>query len=219
MKKIIILFVLLVSITFNVNAKDNCDSKEFLRLKELAQKLEFDYEYKLVNDEAIFSVNVVNLNEDLKVVIMENYYNEQYKEFKDDGTGKGELNGFKSGERVVVTTKAFVPNWCSGKTVLTKTIKLPYYNNYYDEEKCKGNEDFKYCNILIDKKISEEDFNKQFENYLKQKENKENNSENNQNENNDHTKLFIIIGVGVVIVVLISVIVAGIIKRRKRNSL
>ena len=69
MKKILLLFVMLLALTINVHA-GTCDKAELSRLKQLAQKLEFDYDYKVVDGEAKFSIEVANLNIDLKVLII-----------------------------------------------------------------------------------------------------------------------------------------------------
>ena len=212
-----ILFVILLFLSFNVKA-DKCESKELSRLKELAKKVEFDYDYKIENGAAKFSINAVNLNEDLKVLIIEDYYNDKYKQFI--GTTRGTLDGFNAGDKIVITIKGFVPNGCSGHTVLTKTIKLPYYNIYYDAEKCKGNEDFKYCQLLIDRNITESDFNKQYELYLENKEKvKEVEPEKTNTPTKDNTKLYIIIGGVALTVVVVTFVTMIIIKRRKRNML
>ena len=217
MKKIkYLLLVLLLFLTINVNASSNCDSKELARLKDLAKKVEFDYNYKLENDKAVFSISAVNLNSELKVLIIENYYENKYKEFKDSSTHTATLNNFEGGSKVSITIKAFVPNWCSGETLLTKVIKIPYYNENYDEKKCKGHEDFKYCKLLIDKKLSKEEFDKQYETYLK---NHEKNEKPTNNETNDNTQLYIIIAGVVLVIVITTFLVMSIVKRRKRNSL
>ena len=217
MKKVkCLLFVLLLFLTVNVKATSDCDSKELARLKELAKKVEFDYNYKLKDDQVEFSINAVNLNSELKVLIIEDYYSGKYKEFKDSSTHAATLTGFKEGERVNVTIKGFVPNWCSGETLTTKSIKLPYYNKYYDEAKCKGNENFKYCKLLVDKKLTEEEYNKQFDAYLK---NNNKSQKPTVNPENDNTKLYLIIGGSVLVVVIITFVVISMIKRKKKNSL
>ena len=219
MKKIkYVLLAILMFVTINVQAaSDTCDSKELARLKELAKKIEFDYDYKLVNEKAIFSVNAMNLNSDLKVLIIDDYYSDKYKEFKDDNTThKGTLNDFQPGERITVTIKGFVPNWCSGKTVLTKIVKLPYYNYFYDEEKCRGYENFKYCKQLIDSNITQKEFDRQFELYKK---NNSGNDTPNKTASKDNSSLYLMIGGGVLAVFIIVIIVKIIIKRRKKNML
>lgn len=220
MKRIkVLLFILLMVLAFNVKAagSDNCDSTEFNRLKELAKKVEFNYEYKLVDEKAVFSITAYNLNEDLKVLIIKDYYNENYRQFKDNGSQQGTLDNFESGEKVTVTIKGYVPNWCSGKTITTKVIKLPYYNYYYDEEKCKGNEEFKYCKQLIDTNISQKEFDNQLAAFIKNKE-KKNQTDDNTGEK-DYSELIKIVGIGVGAAVVIGVVVVILLKRRKKNML
>ncbi len=217
MKKIkYILLVLLLVLAVNVNASSNCESKELARLKDIAKKVEFDYTYKLENGKAIFAINAVNLNKELKVLIIDNYYESKYKEFADNSSHTATINNFEGGSKVTITMKAFVPNWCSGETLLTKIIKIPYYNDNYDEEKCKGHEDFKYCKLLVDKKLSQEEFNKQYETYLKNHEKNEK-PINNDTENNN--QLYFIIGGSVLVIVLTTFLVMSIVKRKKKNSL
>ena len=209
-----ILLVVLLILSFNVKAAE-CDTKELNRLKELAKKIEFDYDYKLVDGVAEFSINAVNLNSELKALIIKDYYNNDYREFK--GSSEATLYGFKSGERVIVTIKGFVPNGCSGVTVLTKTVKVPYYNLYYDEEKCKGNEDFKYCKLLLSNNITEKEYNRQFEAYLKAKEATVIPEEEKKEEFN-MTIIYIIVA-AVLFVLLVILLVTNIIRRRRKNKL
>ena len=219
MKKIrYTLFVLKMLFALNVEAEDHCDSKELARVKEIAKKVEFDYDYKMEDGKAVFSITAMNLNSDIKVLIIDNYYNQVYKEFKNQGNNKGTLNNFKEGERVTVTINAYVPNWCSGKKVLTKTIKLPYYNYYYSEEKCKGYEDFKYCKQLVDSKITEENFEKQLKAYIN---NKQKSVEVKKEEEESSTLKYVIIGVVSLIVAIgaVVLIVNNISRIRKKNSL
>jgi len=217
MKKLkYILFLLLITLSFNVKAEDRCDKDELARLKALANKVEFDYDYKMVDEKAVFAINAVNLNQDLKVLIIEDYLSDNYKEFKGNSENKATLDGFEAGERVTVTIKGYVPNWCSGKTVLTKTVKLPYYNYFYSEEKCKGYEDFKYCKQLVDGNITEKEFERQFELYKK---NKEKNDKPIVTPTNDNTNMYMIIGGAVITVIIITVVIILIIKRKRKNSL
>ncbi len=221
MKKIkYLLFIILILLTINVKAVDSCDSKELVRLKELAKKIEFDYEYKVDGEDVEFTINATNLSKELKVLIIRNYYSGDYREFKGEETGS--LGGFMSGEKVVITIKGYVPNDCSGVTVLTKTIKLPYYNWFYDEDRCYGNEGFKYCKLLIDSNITEEEFEKQLNKYIdneiKKIEEKDAKAEQEEKKESNN-RIYIIIGGVLLITALIAVIVVTIIKRRKKNKL
>ena len=211
-----ILFVVIMLFAFNTQAASNCDSSEFNRLKELAKKIEFSYDYELVDEKAVFSITAVNLNEDLKVIIEKDYLNGNYQEFKYDSTHKATIAGFDSGDTATITIKGYVPNLCSGITVLTKNVKLPYYNYNYDEEKCKGNEEFKYCKILVDSNISKKEFDRQFELFLKNKEEEE---VTPTAAPKDNTNIYIIIGASVLLVVISSALISSIVKRRRRNRL
>ena len=218
MKKVkYLLFVILLLLSINVKADSNCDKNELSRLKTLAKKVEFDYSYELVDEKAVFSINAVNLNEDLQVVIYEtDKYSDKYKEFKDNSSHSATIKGFDSGERVKITIRAFVPNFCAYEELITKTINLPYYNYYYDEEKCNGNEEFKYCKLLINSNISQSEFDRQFELFLK---NKNNQSQDPVVKKEDNTGLYITIGVMVLAVIVIILIIINIVNRRKKNRL
>ena len=217
MKKIkSLIFIFLVLISFNVKAaNDECDKDEYARLKELAQKVEFDYEYKLVDNIAKFNIKALNLNSDLKVLILEDFFLDKYQEFKDNSTHTATIDGFGSGEKVVITIKGYVPNKCSGKTVLTKTVKLPYYNYNYSEEKCRGNEDFKYCKQLVNNDINETTFNREFDAYLKAKETTKEEIVPATNS----WRLIIIIGSILLALAVLVIMAMLIVKRRKKNSL
>ena len=216
MKKVkLLLFILLIMLTVNVKAASGCESSELKRLKELAKIVDFDYDYKVINEQANFSIKAVNLNSDLKVMIIEDYYLDKYREFKDNSSHSATLDGFNSGDKVVITIKGFVNNACSGTTVLTKTIKLPYYNMYYSEKVCKGFEDFKYCKELIDSNISEETFYEEFEKYFEAKEIKE---PEKVSTNNTWKLLIIICSIVVVIAILVGMMMI-IARRKRKNSL
>ena len=217
MKKIVLIILLLF--TINVYA-GNCDSNEFKRLKALAEKIEFTYDYDIKKDEntgyeyADFSVTAVNLNKDLKVMIIYDYYKDQYSEFLYNKDLKSTLNGFVSGENVKITFKAYTSNDCSNKTILTKNIKLPYYNYFYEEDFCKDNKSFKYCNILIDKDINYNDYINAKNTYLSSEE--ENNVERITEKNNSN---YIYIIVGIISLIVFIITIYFLFKRKEKNSL
>ena len=220
MKKIrYVLFIVTMLLCVNVYAaNDKCTTEELNRLKELASKVEYSYDYKIDNDGAVdFSITATNLNQDIRVVIIEDYYRDKFTEFVDrDKTHTGTLNGFHSGDRVQITIQGYVPNGCAGKKLLTKTVKIPYYNYYYDDEKCKGNEDYKYCKLLLDDNITEKKFNDGLAEYVK---NRAKTTTEEVVEKKEPWKYVGIIGVIVFAVVVIVVVAKQIEKRRKKNSL
>ncbi len=216
MKKIkYLILVMLVFFTINVKAADSCDTKELNRLKELAKKIEFDYDYTVVDGNANFSIHAINLNEELKALIIKDYYNGDYREFI--GNTEATLDGFTSGERIVITIKAFVPNACSGETVFTKTIKLPYYNIFYNEKDCTGFEDFKYCKPILNNNITQKEF---YDSYLAYRaEILEKLNKKDEEVTSSNMDIYFLIGGAVLIIAIIVAYVSYVVKRNKRNKL
>ena len=70
-----------------------------------------------------YTITVGNLNVDLKVLIINDFYTLDYREFKNKGDNTGSLGVFSEGERVTITTKAYTADECSTRTVATKMIK------------------------------------------------------------------------------------------------
>ena len=222
-KKIWFITVFILSIVLKVNADNTCDKNELQRLKELANGVEINYTYEIkeeMNDGMlikypVFSLEANNLNEDLKVLIIENYYKDMYKEFKYNDTKKAVIKGFKEGEKIKITIKAYVPNKCSGKTLITKTIKTPYYNNYYNLDSCMKYPDFKYCTEFMDQIITNEEFSRELNKYIDSKEVKvEEKIENKR----DWSILYIASGI-IIFLLIITIISSIIAKKRRKNSL
>lgn len=212
-KKVII--VCLMFFAINVNAK--CDSNELARLKNLAQKVEFTYQHKLENKNIYFDITASNLHEDIKVLIIDDYYMDDYREFKYSSNGMYKLSNFANDEKVVITFKAFVPNECSGQTVYTKTVDLPFYNIYKTRSECNSNPEFKYCQEFLDNYISESTFESEFKKYISGNEDVDNDIEPKEKEFN-----FRIIVYAVIIIFCVILGIYGIcliIKNKKANEL
>ena len=224
MKKILFIFItFLLLLSVNVHADDTCTKEELARLKELAEKVEinYDYEFKEVKQNGeilkypIFSLTATNLNRELKVLIIENYLEQKYKEFKDGDKTTATIKDFKEGDKINITIKAFVPNKCSGKTVGSKTIKIPYYNKYSEEELCSHFPESKYCSEFTEKIVTLNEFNNEMIKYM---ENQKVEPEINDEKNDSWSSLVIIatiIGVLIIIIVIATIIV----KKRRKNSL
>ncbi len=222
MKKIFYILLVIISIFMvNVKADDDiyqCEKEEKQRLKDLASKLEYTYDYrKDENDVINFSITISNMNEDLKILITDNLANGN-KEFKYNDTKKSTLSGFSSGQKVNLAINGFVVNWCSGVTIATKQIKLPYYNYNYDEEFCKDNSDFKYCKQLLDTKITQEEYDSALKKYLSSKEKGE---EPTKIEDKEESNWNLLIIIGSIVGVLIIIVTVGmiVIKRRRKSAL
>ena len=159
MKQYKVLFIIMIMMLgINVKALDACTTEKMNNLKEVASKIEFNYTYEMKETDGYiypeFTITATNLNEDLKALIIKDFYTLNYREFVDDGTGRGKLTGFVEGQNVTVTMKAYTVDECSTRTVLVKQVKLPYYNRYYDKEFCLTNPNFKYCSEFTEKEVT-----------------------------------------------------------------
>ena len=219
MKKIVLLILILFS--FNVYA-DTCDNNELKRLKDLAEKVEFSYDYEIKNEVLEdgsnfpvfnFSITANNLNEDLKVLILYDKYSFNNKEFKYNNQKTSSIDGFFEGDIVNITIEGYTSNACSGKTILTKTVKIPYYNRNYDENFCYENPDFKYCMEFTEKSISSSEYSDALLSYI------DNTSEieDNKNETSHNYTIYIIGSVFGIIILLL--LISYILKRKRKNSL
>ena len=221
-----LVFLILLLFSANVYAAgEKCEDAELKRLKSIAEKVEFRYEYEEINDEdefgsysyANFKIVASNLNPELKVLIINNYYAGDYREFKYNDSKTFTLDGFSSGDKVSVTIKGYVGNACSGKTLSVKKVSLPYYNSFYKMNECKEDPEFKYCSVLLDKKISDMNFYDEYEKFKNGTENDNNGKIIDENNGSKiDIKIVILIAGGVL---LLSVIVILIARKRKRNQI
>jgi len=228
MKRMSILFILMIFGFLNINvlAEEDifaCTNDELSRIKEVAKKVEINYEYefKEINQNGetirypVYSLVATNLSDEIKVLIIKNYLSGDYKEFKNGKETTASLNGFSEGEKVNITIKAFTPNKCSGKTVRSIVVKLPYYNNFSEEDICKVYPEFKYCSEFVDQTIQLDTFNQEIEKYIELQEVEVNNDEVKE----DNWTLLIIIGIIVAILFITLIISMIVIKIRKKSEL
>lgn len=210
MKKLIKYSLVLLFVLMSINVYAKCETSELERLKVLAEKVEFTYDYKIGND-INFSITATNLNSELKVLIIEDYYMDDYQEFKYNKNKTYTLNNFKNNEKVLVTIKGYVKNECSGETVLTKYVNLPYYNNFASSQECKLYPDFKYCATLLENSINKETFDSELEKYL---------NSNLQEEEPPKVKedgIFLYVVVGILFIVVLIIIIIMVVKKKRKE--
>ena len=212
----------------NVNALNTCDSNELARLKKLAEKVEFDYTYKIkeINTSetsekkyAEFTIKAINLNSEIEAYIYDGSFGDSSKVFKRQSDNTATIGTFNSGEKITIVIDAYVNNGCSGKRLLTKTIKLPYYNIYSGETICKTYNECDVCNQIIDyKNYDLDEFENKLQECIKEK-NKKLTYELEKKENNDinnNSYLYYYIGGALGLVIIIGLIFLVIRKRNKK---
>ena len=218
-KRFILILLFILNIGIGVKADETCEKEVLNNVKELASKVEVNYEYQMKevkqNDSIIkyplFSLTAVNLNKRLKVVIESND-----KEFKDGDNISATISGFHEGEKITVIVKAFTPDKCSGRVLRSITVKLPYYNSLSEEDVCYDYPDFKYCSAFSEQRVSLEKFNVELEKYI---ENPVSNVDDAKDKDDDNTiNIWIIVGASVSVLIIVFII-TRIIKIRRKNSL
>ena len=197
-KKILCLILLLFAINVKAVDKDECDKNELKRLKEIASKLVYTYEFDEEKDK--FSIIVDNITSEIRPLVIYSWDLLEYDEFKPNSSGTAKLTGFKPGSKVKITTKAYVNNACSAKDVATKTVTLPYINPFINTEKKKKNPEFRYCiDKLTNVNISKKTFQDEYARYIKEKE------KGTPTTVINNTKIYIILAIIVAIPVAIVV--------------
>ena len=226
MKKLMYLIFAFLGVLFlkiNVYA-DTCPKDEMERLKYLANKVEFTYDYewkilKKVDDVKyfypVFNITANNLNSDLKVMIENDYLSGDYQEFKNNGSNSSTLKGFNYGQQINVTIRAYTDNSCSGQLITTKKVNLPYFNPYRFQEICENHLDNEYCAMFFDKNMSRELLLKKLNEMIKNDDvsNKEEDSKVTQNSY-DYIYIYIIISL-----TLIAIITIVLVRKFKNRSL
>ena len=136
MKKIIsvVSIVFIFFLTLNVYAITECTTEEMNRLKELANNVEFKYDYVILDEfedkktlDVYYTFNIFNYDKDLKI-----YYQTEYSDEKvflsNDNTE--ELRVYQ-GKKIDFYIYAYTTNLCTSELIKKTTITLPYYNTFY----------------------------------------------------------------------------------------
>lgn len=163
LKRIFILIISSIIIILPNKIKAECSDSEMIRLSNVAKNINVTYTYDETKN--MFNLKFVNLTNEviLRDVLNSKNYNMN---------GELIISNYLSGKY-----KFSIYNnskMCESEILVTKYIELPYLNRYYMNEKCKGIEDYSYCNKWINTQLSFERWNENVDLYLNSlKENKE----------------------------------------------
>lgn len=137
MKKILwLIFLFLLIPTKNIHAK--CMYSDIAEMKKISANINYSYEYKIVDDVALFDITLTNLTKDIYFV--DSNTGKTYK----NKTGEIVLKNYNSGENIVYN---FYPNDtdCMDTVLYTIRITLPKYNEYYNNPICVGASEYSLC--------------------------------------------------------------------------
>ena len=179
MRKIVLIFILMLFIPITKVNGFYCTYTEIAQLKKIASNVTYFYEYNDIDGQITFDITLVNLNKDIYFVDSTN--NKKY-EFTETEI---KLTGYKSGETVIYT---FYPvnSYCQDETLYTLRIILPTYNPFYKDKICSGIENYSLCQKWSSHNLTYEQFVKkveQYKNSIKEETNEDMTEDNNDNLN------------------------------------
>lgn len=217
LKKIGLLFLILLA-SVKVNAI--CSTEDFNVLKEKAKKVEISYDYTLEEDSdflqdkiiyAYYTLTAHNLDESLLVEIKTS--SGISKIFKKNKSNIWEVKDLEPG-KVTIIIKGNTNN-CNDM-LKTEYLNLLYYNNFYNNEKCREYPLFKYCqNEFEMNNLYNINFDKELDLYIKE----DKTEKHKKQENNFLEKYFVIILSIIIFTIVIVIIYIKIRNNMERNSL
>lgn len=134
MKKVFIslIFMFLFSSVFA------CDNGIKSSQKILASNVNFDLSYKINDDKATFSLTVTGLNDNLYIT------DQKGKVYSGNKEGNLVINNIQTGKNnYYIYSNAY--SYCSFGVLLTRTINVPTYNPYYNDELCGNHKNSDLC--------------------------------------------------------------------------
>lgn len=149
MKKEIQLFFLLLIIFIPQKIFAYCDDSEILKLQKIAKNVTVSYTFDEEKEE--FSITFTNLRKELILYDVTN--NREYNVY-----GELTLNqNYLGDNRFDIYAKK---TNCTKEILVSKYIKLPFYNQYYKYDECKNISNYDYCAKWLNKSITYEFWNK-----------------------------------------------------------
>lgn len=159
----IILFV--ISFLFSINnlSANTCDYVEMARLKSVASNLDitYTYTYNADLDDVKFKINIENIKEN---IIIKDVAKGTMYTF--NGNTNLELSGYDDNKKYQFDIYTDTTE-CSNKTLLTRYIYLPKYNQYYNDDVCGSVSDYYMCQMWYQHELSKEEFYSKLNEYKK----------------------------------------------------
>jgi hypothetical protein len=123
-----------------VDARWYCEYDLNAKLKKLAANINSSYDYKISDNEAIFTVTLSNIQEDLYIIDQNGK-----KYYAKEDMGELVFKNYEAGEKYRFDVYTDI-DYCDEDSLLTIYVVLPTYNEYYTDSLCIGNEDYDLCN-------------------------------------------------------------------------
>lgn len=207
MKKLLVILLLIVPSKVHGYY---CNYEDIAKYKKIASNINYSYEYEEVNNDVLFHVTLVNLNNALYLKDSNsNIYNYTSNEIVVDA---------KSGENLIFYVYP-TDSFCEDKFIYTLRIQLPTYNKFYNDPICSGVENYSLCNKWSTHNLNYDKFIQNVNNY------KESLKKNEIINNNEEKGLiyyvieFLIKYYYIILIIIITVCSTIIYFRRKRDNI
>lgn len=141
MKKIIKIFLLVVSILLPMKVFGACTTDEKLRYSQLASNITTSYDYIEKDNSVLFTITIHNVHKDL--LIKDNTNNKTYSSNQKD-LNNYKITNLKDGINYSFSVYAKSGD-CSYRLLNTLYVNLPKYNKYYKDTLCEGLDSFNLC--------------------------------------------------------------------------
>lgn len=158
MKKLILfLFVFLI---FSIKVNAQCTSEELNSLMKEVSQVTVNYTYNEKTNK--FKIDVEGLSSNIYISIA----NKGTLIWNMDN--KITMDGFNPGETYVLEFVSGITSSCYFKTLTSKSITLPFFNQYYKDELCKNYENYDLCKKFVYYRVnSYEEFKLRLNSYIK----------------------------------------------------
>ena len=205
-----------MSFILNKKVYAECSNDEKEKYKKLVENIRINYNYLNETDNSNnFSLSISNLPKEIYIITYPVYVFTNDTDNKYINITSGPIDG---GTNVKISYYTSDNSTCPDQLLKTSTFNIPVYNEYWNDELCKGIEDFKYCSKFISNKITYEGFKK---NVLKYK-NSINETEEiieNKNEGLLQKNLIIVITIFILLMLFLALIIVIFKGKRKVKNL
>ncbi len=157
MKKLIIVFVLLLLVPFS-KVFAVCDYNEIAKLKKMAANVTISYDYVETDSSVRFKITLNNLRDEMYFIDKLTYT--QYDYQSEEQT----ISNYRSGQTVRYDFYSTDPE-CAEYPLYTARVVLPSYNQYYQDEVCIGASEYSLCQKWSSHNLSYDNFVKKVTEY------------------------------------------------------
>lgn len=169
--KYVLMFIMLVFIPNIVKAED-CSVTNTSRLKKIASNIttKYDYSENLPTTgygNVNFTVTISNVISDIYIMKVDDYYNKVGTVYYGDSNNQVIISGLSEGTSYHFVAFGNTGDWCVGTIVYEFYVTTPSYNKYYTNALCKKVPDYKYCQKWVNFNLTEEEFTKNVNEYIK----------------------------------------------------